>query len=785
MTDNHYSIKELEKYIKNKFPEVNANPMTIYMAIRDNYPQYLCDKNGKRTYMNKKGKITYMNKNIIEKIDFNYINILKSVSGEKTTKQTIDLFLGNGYLPSIASRLLGFELERMKKFLNEGKFFKYTNETSRLVNRDEVDYWINFKKNYIGLRNIYTNIKDKIGEKYNLSDRAKYNLFFDMRNSGILNKFNVIDVNDTCFLGEFGFVKKEIEDEIINFILKYLENVIVNKYGSKIDILELYIKNNSYNKNIKETLKYLSLYGIDKISKTRSITPTRFNLIINEIVKLDKELFNCNDDEVSKILLKLTTKASKEEYCRFLMYLKEVINTKYSKNYQYDREATLSKKSNINPYSMDQYLRFGFLCLSDGHIWYEEYMNKALSSRRYSSVWLYCVFHYICAWRKKDIQERIPHINLGMKPNELLEKIKNKELDDKIAIDYVNQIKFELDMLNIKPQKTQSKTTPNLVLEIPESIKIHVGTLLGIVQAQYELSNNHQKKGLIIENAAKKINQQDFFGEEYKNIFKNESFSNLRAVKNYELLTIKNGDEQSVGTGYVLASIARSHKFFGDKKSETTKIYLEHFYKLEDSEKILIELYERGVCSFVPYLLTKAIYGKENVINLDIEQQTLLIKDTIGYDNYDTEIIIQMYDKVSQKSKETISKIISEYKNGDFDEKKEIEKILKNIAYNNAPSKNDNVGCIAVAQGKGCLYPYRDVCFGCGYEIYLKSYLSELGKYINNIKKAAYQSKTEGSKRKNVMMIKDVLVPLTEEIFITLKTIYNINDLTEYKNLLK
>ena len=774
MKSDKYSSKELNEYIKNKYPEVEFESREFFRILTRHYKKYIHSFDRK----------VYVDKDIVEKIDFNYINYLKTYSGDRTFKQTIDLFLRNGYLVATASKIMGVDSNSMRKILREGKYLKYTDETLKLVNRDEVEYWVKFRENHSSLYDIYNDIEKEVGKKYNPTDTLKYKTFYKMRTDGTLNQFNIIPAKDTCFLGDYGFVRKEIEDEVKKFIYNYLENVIVNTYGSKIDILDFYISKYYFNKNIRETLKHLSLYANDKISKTRSITQNRFILITNEIVKLNKELFNATDDEVSKILLTLNNKAAKEEYCRFLMYLKEVTKTRYSKNYQYDREASMDKNSNNVPYTMEQYLRFGFLCISDKHIWHDEYINKALSSRKYVSVWLYCIFHYICAWRSIDIINNLPKIELGMKPQEFLNKVRDEKIKDEILIDYVNQLKFKIDMLNIKPQKTQSKTTPNLVLEIPESIKVLVGTLLGIAEAQFELSNNYQKKGLIIKSVVDKKLQQEFFGEEFKNIFKDECFNNLRATKNYELLIAKNGEEQSVGTGYVLASIARSHKFFGDKKSETTKIYLEHFYKLESSEKILIELYERGVCSFVPYLLTKAIYGEENVINLDIEKQTKLIKDTISYDNYDTEIALKLYDRAIEKSKETISTMIAEYILKPIDEE-ELEKTLKNIAYNNAPSKNNNVGCIVIAQGKGCLYPKRENCFGCGYEIYLKSYLNELGKYINNIKKAAYTSKTEGSKRKNIMMIRDVLVPLTEEIFITLKTIYNISDLTEYKKLLK
>lgn len=110
---------------------------------------------------------------------------------------------------------------------------------------------------------------------------------------------------------------------------------------------------------------------------------------------------------------------------------------------------------------------------------------------------------------------------------------------------------------------------------------------------------------------------------------------------------------------------------------------------------------------------------------------------------------------------------------------------LERISYNEATAKQDKLDCMLIAQGKDCRYPKRKNCVGCGYEIYVKSCLSELGNRIEKAQQQAVSSKTQGSKNKNILMIKDVLIPIASEILITLKNVYKIENIDEYKKFIQ
>lgn len=769
-----FTTEEVKKIIEDRYPNVNISMKEFHRIMLRHYPET-------EISFYKKKKFYY--KDIIESIDFNLINDMKAVSNSRTFKLAIDASLKNGYLLTVAANILGIHGSIVSRIANEGKVLRFADDSRKYINKQDVEKWRKFKECHISIGNIYNKIEKNIIGKYQVNKHFMYETFYKFRTSEILNEFNPIDDNDTCFLSGFLFVRNENEDAVAKLIEHHMKKAVINVYGSKIDMFEYSISCNQ-NKCINQTLIYLSAYANDRFSRFKSISVITFESILNEIMNLNKELMACDDEEIAKILNKLNTNRVKDEFCKFIMYLKKVSKTTFVKRYSFNRRINIkNNKSNNLPYTIEQYLRFGFLVLSDTHIWYESYREKAIAYRKYASIWLYAVLHYTCAWRGVDMRENLPRPTLNMPPRDFINLVKNRQLTDKQACEITDEVSFKIKMLTINPKKTDSYTTPKLVLEIPESIKAHLGMLLGLAEAHCQLSKSNKLKGIISSDCTNVNKQKEFFEKEFINIFKGEAFSNLRANKSYELLTAKNGDQYKLGTGYVLASVARSHKFL-DKKAESTSVYLKYFYKMDDSEALISELFERGVCSFLPYLLAKAINGPENVMNLGLLEQRKLIKDTIPTDNYDTELTLQLFDRVVENSKEKVISIIKEYQYEGKNPKEEIKKLVEKLAHNIAPSKNENMGCISVAQGKGCIYPKREDCIGCGQEIYLKSFMNELGKYFNRVKTAAYGSKTKGSKMKNILIMKNVLIPIGEEIFVTLRQIYKVEDLSIYKELL-
>ena len=138
-----------------------------------------------------------------------------------------------------------------------------------------------------------------------------------------------------------------------------------------------------------------------------------------------------------------------------------------------------------------------------------------------------------------------------------------------------------------------------------------------------------------------------------------------------------------------------------------------------------------------------------------------------------------------ERAKNEIDKIVREAVCNGLEPKIIAKNILLNIIYNEAPSKQGNIPCMLIAQGKPFIYPKRENCVGCGYEIDLKSCLFELGNRIQQAKEQVLISKTQASKNKNILMITNILSPIVAEIFITLKDVYKIENIDEFKKLIK
>lgn len=753
-----------------KYPDRKIRKETLRDNIRRYFPSKIIDIQGT--------KMWYF-KDVLDEMNLESSNNAEYEIMSNEIEERV-----KGYRVTKVTRLINLNRQTVKKFAEEGKLFHFTDDSEKFIDKESVDKWVEFKNSHRALDSICEQIKDEVDGKFQVADAIRFKYFKDMFNGGELDRFNPVAEEDTCFSRGYAFIPNEYEKEVIEFVTAVVKKKIVYGYGTKFD--KLNYEFSCFNKqSTKKTRTIFEAYAFDRLSRFSSVQVSTLKDILSEIAALDKELFQCSDSEIENIIYKLPTEAGKEEFSMFVMSLKETQKTKYKRDYLYDRALNREKsETNNEPYTMEQYFRFGFLVLADSHIWYESYVKKAITSRKFASTWLYAALHYTCGWRGVDMRETLPRPNLNMKPKEFIELVKDGQLTDKMAIEITEQVYFKIKHLNLEPHKTASSNPPNLVMEIPESIKALLGMLLGLCESHFQLSKHSKKKGILSRECVEKKVQQEFFGEEFVEIFKDRAFLNLPATRNYEILTAQNSEEQQFGTGHIIASIARSHKFKRDEKARSTSIYLQYYHKLDDSEKMLKEMFERGVCSFVPYLLLKAIKGPDNVIHMEEIEQRRLMEDTIVSDNYDTELILQTFDRVVESSKTKAISIIREYQLNSENPKKEIKKFLSRVACNTAPSRERNIGCLAIARGKGCINKLGN-CIGCGQEIYLKSYIKELGKYINRIKQQAIESKTEGSRAKNILLIKNVLVPVVEEVFTVLQDVYGVADLDMYQKLLE
>lgn len=784
--DRFYTIKEFEQIIANKGVkqcEFNVN------SFKDAMKEYNSELS-EVVFVKLSYHKTLILKEFVNSMDWEFYKLLKSSNTRvRNIYKTVIENHFEGYIPLYtACALLECNYKSIERISEEDNdiLTLVKKDSIKMIKGEDVIKWLKFKKSVTTIGGIYTSVVNEMGEENKGSEAFHLNNKRKMIESGLFDKYNAISQNDTPFRTRNPnelYINIKYKSEIYEQIKHQLSHKMVEAFGSKKDKFN-YRLNQIIPRNNKVTLSEFSKFAISRISELVNSKVNSYIDILNRIECLNKEIMLFTTEEVVEITDNLHSKDAKEEFTKFLNKLKSQRPTKYSR-IEYDTRHNKKSSDYNKPYTEEQYQRFGFLVLSNSHIWYDEYMEKALEKRAYASTWLYATLHYISAWRAGDLLDNFPRPNLRMEPNTFLNKVKSKRLTKEEALDIVEQINMRLNLWNLRPSKTASNTAPNLVMEIPESLFEFIGTLIGIAEAHYQLSKHPGKKGLISGEAREREIQVEFFGQEFIEIFGEYAFSNLRAVKNYEIIMARKADEKELGTGYMLASIARAHKFKLDKKAETTMVYLKYYKEMGDAEIIVSELFERGVCSFVPYMLTKIVAGEENVLSLSHKERTEKIKETIDMDALESEMVIQGYNSALEKSKNKVKEIVQSAVCNGLEPKEVAKNILLNIIYNEASSKQGDLPCMLIAQGKQCIYPKRENCVGCGHEIYLKSCLFELGDRIQQAKQQALISKTQASKNKNIFMIKNVLSPIVAEIFITLKDVYKIENIDEFKNLIR
>lgn len=731
------------------------------------------------------------------KVKLYFIDFLEEIDEEMLSKsRNLDYVLKNkdrkGYRQTYVWETLGLSPDVIQKLASEGKFLKYTDETKEYLDKESVDYWLNFKENYISINEICKNIFME-NPQINISkDLKKVDTLKISHNELLLSNFEHVLSKNTCFnIGNVFFKKEDVEEvkKITEYLIKKTHTMSRGTKMEKVDFLFNHLDfTNPMIKKVKRTLNIYEKFEMDRLSRISSLRFSTVKQILDLIISLDKELIKHNDDEIKKIINFIEVTETRKEFCNFITDLQETKKTEYKNKYAMDPNYRVNEKKIDNGiYTEEQYLRFGFLVFADSHIWYEDFIDKAVSEWKYASVWLYSALNYICAWRKSDFK-RIPRPELHMNPEEFLKCVKERKLTDKEATRILEESEYKIRALELKPGKTERKKvnpTP-LMLRTPESAKPLIGMLLGLCEAHFQLQKNYKSKSFITYAFESNVNiYLDFFGREYKTVIGERCFSNLKAVKNYENILVKNTDENNFGSGYVLASIARSHVMNEGRKAKTTAIYLRYYRNLDSSEKLIKEMFERGVCSFVTYVLAKATKGEDYIKNLSLEEQTKFIKKNIPNKIYSTEKLIQHNEKVFEKGKNKALEIINYFQQNSDNPDKALKNFIQNIAQEKSPNKTGDGGCVTVALGKGCIYPKRKHCIGCEQDIYLKSYLYQIGNYVNKLTKEFSSSKTKGSKVKNKLILENVMLPVVEETIYILNEFYGVQDLTYYIELTK
>lgn len=591
------------------------------------------------------------------------------------------------------------------------------------------------------------------------------NNWFDM-------KAEVVEVDNKSVLL---IPKKEAEliSDRVELFFKYKDasiNIKINK------LLEMITRNMPMtSKSLIAFFEVLELKDFDK-----------YRLLDFLLWVLKKELCLYNNDEIENVIriacdtlnLRLGN-----VFISLLEWLKENNKVRYSSSFQLASRIKGRKKE---AYDRDTYLSLYYYLFNPEYIEKHNMYQKAINNKKTAEAWTYLSVNCICALRDTDIQQ-IPHPRLKYSPSVIFDMIKNNRFSNLDARDVTNSILWQMNNLRYQPNKTSRYSNiPSLNFIIPESAMEHFGILFSILEAHHLQSGGSES--IFIRPIKDYESLWKYLGNDISNLFLHKDFSTISASKTYmqavELLAdeiLDSNNDIHHAKGYMLAALARSHKGSYGEFEKTTEVYLKDAnFSGYSPEFIARELFERGVCSFIPSMLLK-IVSDSKYEQLGIHNQTEMVK-ALNMSPYEVERFMISVDDSLSNMQLLLNKLLNSRSS---DLKKTVYETLHNIGCGAAASKTSDILCILTAMKKHCPYPDRSNCLSCEFHISTKATVFLLVREFNRLVNLRDETKIDALSQKYTMLLKDSVAPVLEEIFVCTKEIYGEEALIELEELVK
>jgi len=501
-------------------------------------------------------------------------------------------------------------------------------------------------------------------------------------------------------------------------------------------------------------------------------SPSAWKLLDFILSEISRDITDYSESAIEGLIKRVSTETTLESAQTFSEFLKNVdIGGQALTKWNYAFESRENSGHIKEAYSLKEFLIMAY-CVFNEEMWEKQCLiEKAVNSRAYANLWLFISLHFICALRVGDMK-RLPAPELPYDRETVLRSISDGTFPKSDARALVEGLEIRLALKPMKPSKTSSHNkVPDLKLTVPESLKAPLGTIMAIALAHCP----EIRTGDVFVSPSKNIRKaRDFFGEQFAEVLGNRHFSALRSNKSYlqgiEAVSINDPGKPK---GYMLAALARSHKSGIGSLAETTDIYLKDAkFGGYRPEFIIREMFERGICSFIPAVLLEMYAGNKYKL-LPIRSQTMLITK-LGLAAHQIEWMVDTAERVLVKSRAAVNSILQ---NPDRTPEN-IGDILQNIASGNAPGRQGECLCLMTAAGFPCPYPDRDSCIGCGYEIYTKAAMHTLmSEYVRlaGLKRTADKSDSWRYGK----ILEQAVLPAISEMLGALKLLYKDADNSE------
>ena len=495
-----------------------------------------------------------------------------------------------------------------------------------------------------------------------------------------------------------------------------------------------------------------ALYRIFAETEDIADRPGGWKILDFILSSCDRELCLYSQDELDRIMEETRERLPTGNARLLAKFITEEIR---KGQYRYEIHSRRQNELKKDAYSLRDFSVMAY-CVFNPDSWKENRLvEKAVSSRKNSNLWLFTALHFFGAIRQSDLV-RFPVPSLPCSKERLKTMVEDGTYRDEDARGVSEELVLRLKYLPMHPSKTaRYQGIPELKFYLPESLKTALGWILSVRLI------HHREGEALVEPVQDLISGKRFFGEAFAEALGNRRFQTRRANKAYmqgiELVT---EDEPGKPKGYMLAALARSHKGGISSIPEMTDIYLKDAaFSGYRPEFILREMFERGIFGFIPAMMLER-YAGDGYRTLDVSRQTDLIR-SIGLDALQIEEVTLLVETALEKARAVVTAIPEEG----------LGTALQRIANGAAASRQEETLCLRVAVGLSCVDPLRGGCIGCGYEIYTKAAFHLLMKEyvrISRLKKEAQG--IEKSRLRNLLL--QGILPAVREMVVSLPLLY-------------
>lgn len=413
------------------------------------------------------------------------------------------------------------------------------------------------------------------------------------------------------------------------------------------------------------------------------------------------------------------------------------------------KRSVRSKISHVKEaYTVEQYAAMAYCLFHPQYIAQQDMLRKACENAMMAEAWLYLSLHWICALRPSDLQ-KIPVLPLPGDAKILLQQIKTNSLPDAVYEEIIDRLAFQIQMHPWKPQKTHKYNVPNVKLFFPQSLKASFGMMYLLVLIHRELEHRQDKQLFRLPQTRLLVK---FLGKTFVNQLENGQFSSRAANKAFLQGIQQNTDQHPEIriTGYMMASLARSHKGNGEELTPMTEVYLKDAkFTGQTAEYFAKVMFDRGVLSFVPDLMLKIVYGSDYE-SLPLDDQTRLIQ-SVGIAPSQIEGLLMTSVQALQQARMDVMELLN------MQSQPQIMEGLIQISQGQAASKGDHSYCLRRALGQKCDHV---TCIGCPYELQTRTgiyMLTQQYRYMMEQYREADQMNKSGEAARYRRMIERIM----------------------------